>query len=123
MSYNVSIRRLIQKQEFLGLIQNQPAFRVESQDEDCAIVEWVQGEEITTFVLSQATIDATTPSEAAYEKMTEMAEKLNAEVIGEEEKFIVPRSSAKSGVVAGRSTWIGWPVLVIVLIVLLIWRW
>lgn len=123
MSYIVSIRRTIQKQEFLSLIQHEPSFRVESQNDDCMVVEWTHGREQAFFVLSQGTIDVTTPSEAAFKKMEEIAARLEAEVIGEEEKFIVPKTPVKPGLFAGRVTWIGWPILVIILIILLIWRW
>jgi hypothetical protein len=122
MSYVVSIRRTIQKQEFLALIQNEPGFRINSQNEDCAVVEWTESNTNNTlFVLSQGCIDVTTPSVVAFTKLEEIAKKLNAEVIGEEDKFIVPQRSVRQ--LVGGSTWIGWPVLVIVLAGLLIWRW
>lgn len=105
------------------MIQDEPSFRIDSQNEDGVVVEWTHGTETTTFVLSQGVIDATTPAEAAYMKMEELAGKLKAEVIGEDEKFIVPRTPVGPGVFAGRVTWIGWPILVIALTILLIWRW
>lgn len=37
MSYIVSIRRPIQKREFLSLIQDEPRFRIDSQNEDCVV--------------------------------------------------------------------------------------
>jgi hypothetical protein len=123
MSYVVSIIRPIQKREFINLLDANPKFRIESQNDDCAVVRWSDGNESAMFVLSQGSIVVTSPSDTAFKQMQELAKKLNAEIIGEEEKFIIPQRPLRRGVFAGRATWIGWPILVIVLTILLIWRW
>jgi len=58
----------------------------------------------------------------ALEKMKLLAEKLGATVIGEEDDLPIPEDIER-GVFTNRVTWIGWPIMVIVLFVLLIWRW
>jgi hypothetical protein len=123
MSYICSVRRTIRKREFQALIEGDPSFRIESQNEHGLVAEWFHDGEVTIFVLSQGTIDVTSPSEAAYDKMQELARRLDAALIGEEEQFIVPRAPAKRGIFAGRTTWIGWPIIVVTLTILLIFKW
>jgi len=55
-------------------------------------------------------------------KINQLSKKLNAVVIGEENNFPM-RSQTETGMFANRETWIGWPILVVVLSALLIWKW
>ncbi len=54
--------------------------------------------------------------------MNDLAGKLNAVVIGEEDDLPV-HTDAETGICANRQTWIGWPVLIAILPALLIWKW
>ena len=58
----------------------------------------------------------------AWEKLQELAIKLSAEVIGEEDK-IAPSPTGKQNIIHGRSTWVGWPLPVLGLVVALWWKW
>jgi hypothetical protein len=71
--------------------------------------------------LSQGEITVTTPSDAARHKMIQLSKKLDAVVIGEEDNLPI-RSQTGTGMFANRQTWIGWPIFVVVLSALLIWK-
>ena len=120
MSYLVSIVRPITKQEMLSAVAGDDDFEAVSETDDCIVRKWVGGEREEMFVLSQGTVQVTTPSEGAFNKMQELANKLAAEVIGEEEKYILPTGRPTRG---GGEIRLGWPIVVIILILLLICRW
>ncbi len=128
MSYIVSIKRLISKSDLLMAIDGDDEFAILSKDDNDAELVWTVGEERTTFYLAQGEIIATTPSDKAWEKMHPLAERLNAVVIGEENDLptfneVPIWPEVKQGIFANRATWMGWPILVVVLLALLIWRW
>jgi hypothetical protein len=122
MSYVVSIRRTISKSDLLTAIEGDEQFSIISEGDNYIDLMWVDGEESVTFSLSQGEITVTTPSDKAWEKMNRLSQALGAAVIGEEDDLPI-RPQVKRGVFTNRQTWIGWPVLVIVLSVLLIWKW
>ena len=122
MSYIVSIKRPISKADLLMAIDGDEQFAIVSEGDNFIDLVWSVGEERATFNLVQGEITATTPSDKALEKMNHLAEKLSAVVIGEEDDLPVP-TDMQRGVFSNRVTWIGWPIIVVVLLILLIWRW
>ncbi len=122
MSYIVSIKRPISKSDLLSAIEGNAQFSIVSQGDNYIDLLWKAGEESATFNLSQGEITVTTPSDKAWQKMNELSQKLGAVVIGEEDDLPI-RSEIRTGVFANRQSWIGWPILVVVLSVLLIWKW
>ena len=103
-------------------IEGDEQFSIMSEGDNYIDLMWISGEESATFNLSQGEITVTTPSDEAWEKMNQLSKELGAVVIGEEDDLPI-RCEVRRGVFANRQTWIGWPILVVVLSVLLIWKW
>ena len=122
MSYLFSIKRPITKADLLRAIDGDGEFSILSEDDASIDLVWFDVDETATFNLVQGEITVTTPSDNALEKMNHLAEALGAVVIGEEDDLLMP-ANIERGVFTNRVTWIGWPIMVIVLSVLLIWRW
>lgn len=123
MSYYFEVKRLISKAEVLALVQTDSELEVTDQDQDFLCIRWSNGSASCLFVYAEGIIEATSPSTLAYQKLESIAQQLGAVVVGEEEPTSTPVASTTPGVLAGRSTWLGWPFLVIVLSALLVWRW
>jgi len=122
MSYIVEIIKPIKKEDVIGVVDADDSLVIDSKGDDWLEIKWTGKNETAIFSYSQSRIAITTPTKEAYEKAQEIASLLNADVFGEEER---PHdvSAVNSGIIAGRSTWLGWPILVTVLIILLLWRW
>ncbi len=124
MSYIVSIKRPIQKLELLSAIEGNSQYKVVTETGDGIEIQYLNNSEKPEYLfLSQGEIQATSPSESTYTSMEKLAALLNAEVIGEEDKYFIPSKEIKQGIFASRHTWIGWPILVIVLTIMLIVKW
>jgi len=125
MSYVVEIRRTIAMTELLSALAGEPEFRITRQDAETLELEWGDGEAAQAIDFRKGQLSTTSPSDEAVRALARLAGRLGAEVVGEED--LIPRVGAdveiRRGVFAGRSTWIGWPVLVLVLSGLLAWRW
>ena len=122
MSYIVEIIRPISKDEVLGLADEDDSLVVIGEGEDWLEIKWTGEKETATFSYSQSRLVITTPTDEVYEKLREISSLLNADVIGEEENTRhVPIPD--SGIIEGRSTWLGWPILTSLLIILLLWKW
>jgi len=122
MSYVVEIIRPIREAEVIAIAKRDDSLTILGQGENWLELEWVQGDEKTQISLAQGRMSVTTPTHKAYNKVQELAEILNAEVIGEEEQ-LPERENANPGIATGKSIWAGWPILVLILLVTLIWRW
>ena len=122
MSYIVEILRPIQKEEVAALVREDSEMSVIAEGTNWIDFAWSRGEAHAVFNFAQGRISVTTPGDEAWEKARVMAQRLGATVIGEEDD-LAGRPQAGAGVLAGRSTWIGWPVLVVVLGALLAWKW
>ena len=87
MSYVVSVVRdsPIEREEVRALAGTSPSFEVEDADGIC-ILHWrgTGTEKRESFVLSEGSLDVTSPSDAALTIAQELAGKLRARVIGEE---------------------------------------
>ena len=90
--------------------------------EDWIEISWKRNSCADSIYYAQARLTCTSPGSEAWEKLQELAIKLSAEVIGEEDK-IAPSPAGKQNTIHGRSTWIGWPLLVFGLAVALWWKW
>jgi hypothetical protein len=125
MSYVVDIRRTIPMTELQTALASDPAFRITRHDDETLDIEWSDKDEILEIDFRKGQLSATSPSDDAYRALCLLGERLGADVIGEED--LIPRSYAsdeiKRGIFANRTTWIGWPVLVLLLSGLLVWRW
>ena len=122
MSYVVEILRPIRKEELLEVIEGDPELSIPRQGDAWVDVEWSREQEQELFTFAQGRIAVTTPDERAWEKAHKLARLLDAAVIGEEDE-IPDRPDTEPGLFAGRSTWIDWPILVVTLAALLIWKW
>lgn len=122
MSYVVSIKRPISKHDLFAATEGDQEFSIVSEDDGAVVLTWARGEEQAMFNLYQGEIVVTTPSDGAWEKMNQLAQTLGAAVIGEEDDIPV-QPEVRRGIFANRVTWIGWPVLVVLLSALLLWRW
>ncbi len=122
MSYVVEVIRPIQKDEVLTLIHDDAEMSVIAEGENWIDFAWSCGAEQAIFNFAQGRISVTTPSEEAWSKAQVLAQRLEATVIGEEND-LPNRPEIKRGILASRSTWIGWPILVVLLGVLLVWKW
>jgi len=123
MSYQVAVKRVIGMPEVLALVSADPTLRVTREDSETLDLEWSDGSAEGFFQFVQGELQATTPSTSAARKLAFIAEALNAAVVGEDDLAPSHSGQVRSGVIAGRSTWIGWPILVVVLGLLLAWRW
>ena len=121
MSYVVEIIRPIAKSEVQALVAGDPELAVTAEGEHWMDIAWSRGESTELFVFAQGRLTLTTPSDAAFAKGRKIAESLSAAVIGEEDE--VPIRPATRGSTSVRSAWAGWPVLVLVLAGLLVWKW
>ena len=122
MSYFVEIIRPIRTEELLSVVEKDDSLSVLDQGENWIIFAWDSSGEHAKFDCSQGRISITSPTDSAWAKAEELAGILNASVIGEEDQLSKYRESYR-GILNGRSTWIGWPILVVVLATALFWRW
>ncbi|MGE3347500.1 MAG: hypothetical protein AB7I35_08700 [Ramlibacter sp.] len=121
MSYIVEIVRPIAKSEVQALVAGDPELVVTAEGEHWIDIAWSTGESTELFALAQGRLTLTTPSDAAFAKGQKIAERLGAAVIGEEDE--VPVRPATQGSASVRSAWAGWPILVVALAALLVWKW
>jgi hypothetical protein len=122
MSYFVEIIRPIRVAELLTIIENDITLSILDQGENWIVFSWADNEEQSEFDYSQGRISITSPTDSAWAKAEELASILNATVIEEEEQLSKYRKT-DGDILKGRSTWIGWPILVVILAVALFWRW
>ena len=122
MSYVVEIVRPIQKQEILDLIEEDEELSIVASGDDWLELLWIRNGCTDSIHFAQSKLICASPESETWEKLQELAMKLDAEVIGEEDK-IGPQHSGDHGLFVGRSTWIGWPVLVLGLAAALWWKW
>jgi hypothetical protein len=123
MSYVVEVRRPIKIQELLVELGKDAAFQVLRQDADTLEFEWVSGESSTQADFRKGIVSTTSPSDEAFQMLSQLADRLGAEIVGEEDLVPLAYAEVRRGIFSNRSTWIGWPVLVLVLAGLLVWRW
>lgn len=127
MSYYVEITRTITKSELLAALGEDDAFTISDQGENWVSFLLTQGTEQTLFNFERGHINVTSPSSDAWLKMEQLARKLDATVLGEEDDIPEPPPSQLSSPNIGRSMNInlgcGWLILCIILIILLIWKW
>lgn len=122
MSYLVELLRPIRKDELLAIVGDDSELSIVAEGEDWLAIAWSRGDEQALFNFARGRLSLTSPSRAAGQKSCALAERLGAIVVGEEDGLPSP-PAMPSGIFAGRSSWIGWPVLVIVLTALLVWKW
>jgi|GEM_PF-5974579 len=124
MSFIVSIKKVIQKTDIYPVIEGNEQYKLISETEDGIEIHFLlNNQKPEILVLSQGEIQATSPSETLYTEMEKLAKLLEAEVIGEEDKYFIPSQEIKRGIFVNRDTWIGWPILVLVLTIMLIIKW
>lgn len=122
MSYVVEILRPIAAAEFVALVDADASLALLDRGDDWAEASWKDGDKAAIFTLAQGRVTITTPSHEAWDKAQEIARRLDARVIGEEDEF-APSRPVDPDLVADRSYNLGWPIVVIVLGGLLIWKW
>ena len=122
MSYVVEIIRRISKEEILALVRADEELSVLASGDHWIEISWKRNSCTDSIYYAQARLTCTSPGSEGWEKLQELAKKLSAEVIGEVDK-IAQSPVGKQGIIHGRSTWIGWPLLVLGLAVALWWKW
>jgi hypothetical protein len=121
MSYVTEIIRPLTKSELQAVVAEDAELAVLTEGETSMEVGWSGGERRPLLFLAQGRLTLTSPDDAAWAKAQEIARKLGAIVIGEEDDL--PVRAPAQGSASVRSGWVGWPVLVVVLVALLIWKW
>ena len=122
MSYVVEIIRPISKEEILAIVDEDEELSVIASGDEWIELIWIRNGCTDSIHFAQSRLICASPETETWEKLQEVATRLNAEVIGEEDK-IAPSPVGDQGIFRGRSTWIGWPLLVLGLVVALWWRW
>ena len=102
----------------MQVIEGDDEFSVMADGHSFAVLRWTNGNEHAVFNYTHGEITVGTPSPAVHEKMSALASTFQAELIGEEDD--IPNPGEKGSVDV---TWIGWPIMVVTLLILLIWRW
>ena len=121
MGQSKSVKRTITKAELMRVIADDREFSVLAEGEAFVVIRWSNGEENAVFNLVQGEVTVGAPTSGAERKMNYLASRLEAEVIGDDENLPVGASGgggAKLNVLR-----FAWPMLVVVLTALLIWRW
>jgi hypothetical protein len=121
MSYVVEIVRPISKAEVVALASTDSELSIVAEGDEWADLIWKRGSAQALFSFAQSRITLTTPDDVVLEKAQGIAAKLGARVVGEEDQLRAPAVAGRGAHV--RSSWAGWPFLVAVLLVLLLWRW
>ena len=106
----------------MALVQADEELSVKASGDDWINISWTRHRFSNSIYYAQSRLTCTSPESEAWEKLQELATKLGAEVIGEEDKIAPPQVESPS-TIHGRSTWIGWPVIVLVLAAALWWKW
>lgn len=116
-----SVKRTITKAELLGAISGDSEFSILAEGEAFVVIRWSNGEENAVFNLAQGEVTVGAPTPGAERKMSYLASRLEAEVVGEDENASVGGGGGGTGGLG--VTRFAWPALVVVLTALLIWRW
>lgn len=119
MSQVVTLKRNISREDLcVGLDQVENLSLGAEHDWGFSIEYACDPNSLVTF--SNGEVDATSPSDDLLQKLEILASLLGAEVVLEDEVIMPP-----SGEIAprGREIVLFWPVLVLVLVGLLVWRW
>ena len=123
MSYVVSIRRdtAITADELRSIVQGDPQLTAATgtvdRPDDVIELAWQADEnaEPEFFVLSQGVVDVTTPSNNALKKMQAVAERLGAQVFGEEGEELTDVEVSDN--VAGGCGPVAWTILLFLILV------
>ena len=123
MGYVVSVRRFIERQDVLDLVAADASLMLARDDEAFLLLHWRHADAVSEIRWAQGQLRATSPADAAWGKLEELAARLGARVLGEEDGAPPRREALPAGHAAGRVTWLGRPVMVVALAALLAWRW
>lgn len=118
----MSIKRIIPKADLLRAIEGDSEYSVLAEGNAFVVLRWSNGKDNAVFNLVQGEITVATPSQSAMNKMNQLADKFDANIIARDENLPV-QSNGDNDTDGARSTWFGWPVMVVTLLILLIWRW
>lgn len=122
MADTMSIKRTIAKADLLQAIDGDGEFSVLAEGNAFAVIRWTNGQENAVFNLVQGEITVGSPTPGARAKMNQLAAQFGAEIIGAEENLPVGNRQ-NSDDEGGGFMQMAWPVVVLTLIMLLIWRW
>lgn len=118
----MSIKRTIQKADLLRAIEGDSEYSVLAEGNAFVVLRWTNGQDNAVFNLVQGEITVGTPSDAALRKMNHLADQFGADIIGKDENLPV-QSSGDDDALDSSGTWYGWPIMVVTLLILLVWRW
>ncbi|MEM8484429.1 MAG: hypothetical protein AAF564_02715 [Bacteroidota bacterium] len=122
MADTMSIKRTIAKADLMQAIDGDGEFSVLAEGNAFAVIRWTNGQENAVFNLVQGEITVGTPTPGAMAKMNQLAAHFGADIIGAEENLPVgSRSDGEDG--ADGFMRLAWPLVVVTLVMLLIWRW
>ncbi len=118
MSQMKSVKRTITRDEFMGAIEGDSEFSIMADGRAFTVVRWSNGIDHAVFNYTQGEIAVGSPSAGALAKMQYLADTFQAEIVGNE--GVAPAGDDEDSTT---STWIGWPIMVVTLLILLVWRW
>lgn len=119
MSQIVTLKRKISTDELRQALKKIDSLSMDEEHDWGFTIEYeLDSTSLVTF--SNGELAANSPSDALFQDLETLASLLGAEVVLEDEVAMV-HSAATSN--AGREIVLFWPVLIIVLFALLVWRW
>ena len=114
----MSVKKSIAKDELISAFRDISDFQIGEEHEwGISIGYKPNPDEHIIFINSE--LQATSPSDELYKKLELLAKKLNAVLVYEDEVSTCPTTNS----VKSREIVLFWPVLSIILLVLLIWKW
>lgn len=118
MSYLVEVKRTIALHEVMQIIKR--SNELEVHDQNPLVPTYGVGKEQEYIYFTGAEMQATSPSDGLVPVLERLAKDLNAELVGEEDN--IPGGENGNDKLI-KTRWLGWPILVIILLVTLIIRW
>lgn len=118
----MSIKRTIAKGDLMQAITGDSEFSVLAEGDAFAVIRWTNGQENAVFNLVQGEITVGSPTPGALAKMNALATQFGAEVVGGQEG-VAGGGRPNDAEEDGGFMRLAWPVVVVTLVLLLIWRW
>lgn len=119
MSQIVTVKRKITHEQLRAALDQSEHLSLSDQhDWGFTIKDSSDPKSFTTF--ANGVLEATSPSDELFNELEKMASLLNAEIVIEDEVQTVQINNKQRN---GREINIFWPVLVLLLLSLLVWRW
>ncbi len=119
MGYIVTIARRISEAELRAAVDKDNDLEIGERGEGFITIIYKPDPDIYA-VFSNGQIQVTSPDEGLYDKFTALAGHLSAEIVEEDDLLYGNQFDSPA---PARSIWLGWPFILTLLLLLLIWRW